>query len=249
LNDLGAFFTPVLYAFEERELILDLFEMTAGSRMMCNYMRFGGVARDLTPEFLERLKYFLDIFPAKVDEYERLLTGNEIFIARTKGVGILPPELAKQYSITGPILRGSGIQYDVRRAEPYGIYDRFEFDVPIRYNGDAYDRYMVRIEEMRQSHRILVQALRDLPPGEIRGKQPKVLKPPKGEAYGRIESPKGELGFYVASDGSSNPFRFKVRPPSFINLGVLSQLAVGHKVADAVVILGSFDIVMGEVDR
>src|SRR5581483_7621450 len=164
-------------------------------------------------------------------------------------VGILPPEMAKQFSITGPILRASGIQYDVRRAEPYGIYDRFEFDVPVRYNGDAYDRYLIRIEELRQSHRILVQALRDLPPGEIRGKQPKVLKPPKGEAYGRLEGPKGELGFYVVSDGTPTPYRFKIRAPSFINLGVLGQLAVGHKVADAVVILGSFDIVMGEVDR
>ncbi len=247
--DVGTWFTPLIYTFREREMILDMTLLCAGVRMNPSYVRFGGVARDLPPEFIDRLKYFLDIFPAKIDEYERLLTGNEIFTARTKGVGILPPELARAYSITGPMLRASGIQYDVRRAEPYGIYDRFEFDVPVRYNGDCFDRYMVRVEELRQSHRILTQALRDLPPGEIRGKQPKVLKPPKGEAYARLEGPKGELGFYIVSDGSPNPYRFKIRAPSFINLGVHSQLVVGHKVADAVVILGSFDIVMGEVDR
>jgi NADH:ubiquinone oxidoreductase subunit D len=185
----------------------------------------------------------------KIDEYESLLTNNEIFIARTKNIGMLPPELAKQFSVTGPIARASGIAYDVRRAEPYGIYDRFDWEVPVRYGGDSYDRYMVRIAEMRQSVRIVQQALRDIPDGEFRGRMPKVLRPPKGEAYARIESPKGEIGFYLVSDGSTSPFRFKVRAPSFINLTVLGQLTIGHKVADAVVILGSFDIVMGEVDR
>jgi NADH-quinone oxidoreductase subunit D len=247
--DVGTYFTPLLYTLREREAILDLLALPTGVRMNPSYIRYGGVARDAPPEFFRGLERFLRVFPSKIDEYERLLTANEVFRNRTIGVGMLPPEVAKAYSVTGPILRASGVNYDVRRAEPYGIYDRFEYDVPIRYNGDAYDRYMVRIEEMRQSHRILVQALRDLPAGEIRGKQPKVLKPPKGEAYGRLEGPKGELGFYVASDGSPNPYRFKIRAPSFINLGVLSQLAIGHKVADAVVILGSFDIVMGEVDR
>ncbi len=247
--DVGTWFTPLIYTFREREIILDLTALCAGVRMNPSYVRFGGVARDVPPEFIDMLRAFLEIFPSKIDEYERMLTGNEIFQARTRGVGVLPPELAKAYSVTGPILRGSGIQYDVRRAEPYGIYDRFDFDVPIRYGGDAFDRYMVRVEELRQSHRILEQALRDLPAGEIRSKQPKVLKPPVGEAYGRLEAPKGELGFYVVSDGSTTPFRYKVRAPSFINLGVLGQLAVGHKIADAVVILGSFDIVMGEVDR
>jgi len=247
--DVGTWFTPLIYAFREREMILDLTMLCAGVRMNPSYVRFGGVARDIPPEFIEKLRYFLDIFPDKISEYERLLTGNEIFLSRTKGIGILPPEMAKSHSITGPILRASGIPYDVRTAEPYGIYDRFSYDVPIRYNGDCFDRYMVRVEELRQSHRILVQALDGLPAGEIRGKQPKVLKPPKGEAYGRLESPKGELGFYIVSDGSPTPYRYKIRAPSFINLTALSQLIVGHKVADVVVILGSFDIVLGEVDR
>jgi NADH:ubiquinone oxidoreductase subunit D len=151
--------------------------------------------------------------------------------------------------VTGPILRASGVEYDVRRAEPYSIYDRFEWDVPVHYNGDCFDRYMVRLEEMRQSTRILQQAMDSIPEGDIRAKMPKVLKPPKGEAYARIEGPKGEIGFYLISDGTPNPYRYNVRPPSFVNLTCLAQIAVGHKLADAVVILGSFDIVMGEVDR
>jgi NADH-quinone oxidoreductase subunit D len=187
--------------------------------------------------------------PRKIDEYESLLTKNEIFLARTKGVGLLPPELAKQYSVTGPIIRASGVPYDVRRAEPYGIYDRFDWEVPVLYGGDAFDRYLLRIQEMRQSVHILQQALRDIPPGDIRGRMPKILRPPKADAYGRIGGPKGEIGFYLVSDGTTSPYRYKVRAPSFINLTVLGQLTIGHKVADAVVILGSFDIVMGEVDR
>src|SRR6266850_647105 len=170
-------------------------------------------------------------------------------LALPTGVGMIPPEVARAYSVTGPILRASGVDYDVRRAEPYSIYDRFEWDVPVRYNGDCYDRYMLRLMEMRQSTRILQQALDSIPEGDIRAKMPKVLKPPKGEAYARIEGPKGEIGFYLISDGTANPYRYNVRPPSFVNLTCLSQIAVGHKLADAVVILGSFDIVMGEVDR
>jgi NADH-quinone oxidoreductase subunit D len=247
--DVGTWFTPLVYAFREREEILDLFMLCAGVRMNPSYIRHGGVVRDLTPEFVDRAKQLIEKMQGKIDEYESLLTNNEIFIARTKNIGMLPPELAKQYSVTGPIARASGIAYDVRRAEPYGIYDRFDWEVPVRYGGDAYDRYMVRIAEMRQSVRIVQQALRDIPEGEFRGRMPKVLRPPKGEAYARIESPKGEIGFYLVSDGSTSPFRFKVRAPSFINLTVLGQLTIGHKVADAVVILGSFDIVMGEVDR
>jgi NADH:ubiquinone oxidoreductase subunit D len=247
--DVGTWFTPLVYCFREREVILDLFMLCAGVRMNPSYVRYGGVARDLSDEFIERAKAFVDEMPRKIDEYESLLTTNEIFKARTKGVGLLPPETAKQYSITGPILRASGVPYDVRRAEPYGIYDRFDWEVPVLFGGDAYDRYLIRIAEMRQSVHILQQALRDIPPGDIRGKLPKVLRPPKGDAYARIEGPKGEIGFYLVSDGSTTPYRYKVRAPSFINLTVLSQLTIGHKVADAVVILGSFDIVMGEVDR
>ncbi len=247
--DVGTWFTPLVYCFREREIILDLFMLCAGVRMNPSYIRFGGVARDLSDEFIERATAFAEMMPAKIDEYESLLSRNEIFLARTKGVGLLPPELAKQFSVTGPILRASGVPYDIRRAEPYGIYDRFDWEVPVLFGGDAYDRYMLRILELRQSVNILRQALRDIPPGDIRGRLPKILRPPKADAYGRIEGPKGEIGFYLVSDGSTSPYRYKVRAPSFINLTVLSQLTIGHKVADAVVILGSFDIVMGEVDR
>jgi NADH-quinone oxidoreductase subunit D len=247
--DVGTWFTPLVYCFREREEILDLFMTCAGVRMNPSYIRHGGVARDLSDEFLAHCQRFIDTMPEKIDEYETLLTRNEIFLARTKGIGMLPPELCKDYSVTGPIARASGIAYDVRRAEPYGIYDRFDYEVPVRFGGDAYDRYMVRVQEMRESVKIIRQALRDIPPGDIRGRMPKILRPPKGEAYARIEGPKGEIGFYLVSDGSTSPYRYKVRAPSYINLTVLSQLTIGHKVADAVVILGSFDIVMGEVDR
>ena len=247
--DVGTWFTPLIYTFREREEILDMFAMCAGVRMNPSYIRPGGVARDVTPEFVERARRFVARMPRKIDEYESLLTDSEIFRARTEGIGQLPPELAKAHSVTGPILRASGVAYDVRRAEPYGIYDRFDFNIPVRYNGDAYDRYMIRIAEMRESVKILEQALDGLPEGEIRARMGKVLRPPKGTAYARIEAPKGELGFYIVSDGSTVPYRYKVRAPSFINLTCLSEITVGHKVADAVVILGSFDIVMGEVDR
>jgi NADH-quinone oxidoreductase subunit D len=247
--DVGTYGTPLLYALRERESVLDLMSLPTGVRMNPSYIRYGGVARDAPPEFFPQLERFLRIFPSKIDEYEAILTANEVFRNRTINVGMIPPEVARAYSVTGPILRASGIDYDVRRAEPYSIYDRFDWDVPVRYNGDCFDRYMIRIQEMRQSTRILQQALDSIPEGDIRAKLPKVLKPPKGEAYARIEGPKGEIGFYLVSDGTANPYRYNVRPPSFINLTCLSQIAVGHKLADAVVILGSFDIVMGEVDR
>ena len=247
--DVGTYGTPLLYALREREAVLDLLSLPTGVRMNPSYIRYGGVARDAPPEFFGQLERFLRIFPSKIDEYEAILTENEVFRNRTIGVGMIPPEVARAYSVTGPILRASGIDYDVRRAEPYSIYDRFDRDVPVRYNGDCFDRYMIRVLEMRQSTRILQQALDAIPEGDIRAKLPKVLKPPKGEAYARIEGPKGEIGFYLISDGTPNPYRYNVRPPSFVNLTCLSQIAVGHKLADAVVILGSFDIVMGEVDR
>jgi NADH-quinone oxidoreductase subunit D len=247
--DVGTYGTPLLYALRERESVLDLLSLPTGVRMNPSYIRFGGVARDAPPEFFPQLERFLRIFPSKIDEYEAILTSNEVFRNRTIGVGMIPPTVARAYSVTGPILRASGVEYDVRRAEPYSIYDRFDWEVPVRYNGDCFDRYMIRVMEMRQSTRILQQALDLIPEGDIRAKMPKVLKPPKGEAYARIEGPKGEIGFYLISDGTPNPYRYNVRPPSFVNLTCLSQIAVGHKLADAVVILGSFDIVMGEVDR
>jgi NADH:ubiquinone oxidoreductase subunit D len=247
--DVGTFFTPLLYTFREREMVYDIFEMCCGARLTVSYIRYGGVSRDVPPNGVEAIRHFVEIMPEKIDEYEGLLTDNEIFIARTRNVGILPPELAVAYSVTGPVLRASGIPYDVRRAEPYSIYDRFDFDIPVRYNGDAYDRYMVRIAEMRQSVRIVEQALRDLPEGEIKAKLPRLFRPARGSAYTRTESPKGELGFYVQADGKVEPYRLHIRPPSFVNLNALAPLLIGHKVADVVVILGSIDIVMGEVDR
>jgi len=251
LNDLGAYFTPILYAIEERELILDVFEAVAGSRMMCNYFRFGGVARDLPEGILEQIrKIAFDRLPPKIDELDLYLTNNEIIRSRTEGVGVLTPEQAIAYSAAGPVLRASGVPYDIRRADPYGIYDRFDFDVVVRYHGDAYDRYLVRIEEMRQSVRIIQQAVKDLPGGPIQESKPQYqVRVPAGEAYGRVEGPKGELGFYVVANGKPNPWRYHVRAPSFINLTPYELMCVGNKVADTVAILGSIDIVLGEVDR
>ncbi len=251
LNDLGAFFTPVLYAFEERELILDIFEAVSGSRMMCNYFRFGGVARDFPEGTLEKAKELVyERLPRKIDDLDRYLTRNEIIRTRCEGVGVLTDEQAISLSMTGPILRASGVPYDIRRADPYSIYDRMEFDVAVRYHGDIYDRYMVRLDEIRQSIRILKQALRDIPEGPIlAGKAQWQVRVPAGESYGRVEGPKGELGFYVVSNGKANPVRYHVRAPSFINLTSLAAMSRGGKVADVVVVLGSIDIVLGEVDR
>jgi NADH:ubiquinone oxidoreductase subunit D len=248
-SDTGAFFTPMMYSFAAREKILDIYDMACGARMTVSYIRYGGVSRDLTEEAVDRIRKFIPEMDRATDEVEAMLTGNEIFKARTQGIGVLPADVALAHSMTGPMLRGSGIAYDIRRAEPYSVYDRFSFDIPTRQGGDCYDRYMVRIAEMRQTRRILEQAIKDLPGGPSMGKVPKVFRPAKGYAYARTESPKGEIGFYIESDGKVEPYRFHIRAPSFINLGVLSQLVVGHKVADAVVILGSIDIVMGEVDR
>jgi NADH:ubiquinone oxidoreductase subunit D len=251
-SDLGAFFTPILYGIEERELILDIFEAASGSRMMCNYMRFGGVMRDLPDGWLDKCQYLVnERMPRVTDELESYLLGNEIFLARAKKVGILPRDVAINYSTAGPVLRASGVKYDVRRAEPYSIYDRFEFDVAVRNHGDVYDRYLIRLDEMRQAVRILQQALQQIPEtGEIQaGKKQYQTRVPAGQAYGRVEGPKGELGFYVVSDGSPNPYRYHIRAPSFINLTALGPMCVGQKVADVVIILGSIDIVLGETDR
>jgi NADH-quinone oxidoreductase subunit D/NADH-quinone oxidoreductase subunit C/D len=251
LNDLGAYFTPVMYCFNERELILDVFEAVSGSRMMCNYFRFGGVARDLTDETFAMVKELVtERLPRKLDELERFLVMNEIVQARSIGVGVLTAEQAVGLSAAGPVLRASGVPYDVRRAEPYSIYDRLEFDVCVRQHGDIYDRYLIRFDEMRQSLRILQQIVRDLPSGEIQtGKPQYQVRVPAGESYGRVENPKGELGFYLVSNGKPSPYRYHVRSPSFINLTSLAQMCRGQKIADAVVILGSIDIVLGEVDR
>jgi NADH-quinone oxidoreductase subunit D len=250
-NDLGTSFTPLLYAFREREKILDLFESLSGSRMMCNYQRFGGCRVDPTPEWLATVHQLVNGFPRFLDEFEELLTGNEIMLARTQGVGCLPRELAVSAGITGPMLRASGVDYDLRKVDGYGFYPRFDFRVPLGEHGDTYDRYMMRILEMRESVKILQQALRDLPAGPIMDPKAKIrgFRPKPGEAYGRIEGPKGEIGFYLISDGSPNPYRYRIRPPSFVNLTVLEDMCLGHTIADAVVILGSIDIVLGEVDR
>lgn len=256
LNDLGAFFTPVLYAFREREKILDIFEEVAGSRMMCNYLRFGGVKRDVPDTILERIRTIVKNFPKFLEEFEVLLSKNEILCMRCQNVGVLKPDLAVSASITGPMLRASGVNYDIRKVDGYSLYNRFQFRVPLGKKGDVYDRYYVRILEMHESVNILEQALKEIPAGETIAKKwalylksPRNFKPPVGEAYGRVEAPKGELGFYVVSDGTPQPWRYHVRAPSFINLTVLEDLCIGHKVADAIIILGSVDIVLGEVDH
>ena len=251
LNDLGAMFTPMLYALEERELLLDIFEAVSGSRMMCNYFRFGGVARDLPEGTIQKIKdLFFERLPRKIDEIDRFLSENEIILSRGIGQGVLTAEDAIKYSAAGPLLRASGIPYDVRRAEPYSIYDRFEFDVAVRKNGDIYDRLIVRFDEIRQSIRIVQQAVKQLPDGPVMALKPMYqVRVPPGEAYGRVEGPKGELGFYVISNGKPTPWRYHVRAPSFINLTAFGPMCKGQKVADVVAVLGSIDIVLGEVDR
>jgi NADH-quinone oxidoreductase subunit D len=248
-NDTGAWQTPVMWAFREREKILDLFEMTCGARLTCNYMRIGGVAFDLPKGFEEKARKVANDFGPFIDEMENLLSGNEIFIARTKGVGQLSPETATNASLCGPMLRGSGIAWDIRKADPYCGYEQYDFDIPIGYRGDSYDRFIVRLEEMRQSVKIIKQALDGLPGGPHSTQVPLALRPPAGEAYARVEGPRGELGYYVVSDEGPSPYRFHIRPPSFINLSALREMTVGGTVADAIVVLGSIDIVVGEIDR
>lgn len=269
LNDLGALQTPALYAIEEREMILDLFEAASGARLMCNYMRFGGIVRDLPQGWLEQARYIIfERLPRALDQLDDLLSGNEIVRARGKGVGYLSAQDLLSLSVSGPMIRAAGVPYDIRRAEPYGIYDRFEFDIPTLPNSDIYDRYYIRLLESRESVRILQQAIRDIPGGEVTGppayasatlsegveqilggKGGYMLRPPEGEIYSRIEAPKGELGFYLVSDGKPNPWRYHIRAPSYINLNALGPMCVGYKVADAIVVLGAIDIVLGEVDR
>lgn len=248
--DIGAV-TPFLYAFRERERILDLFEMVCGARLTYNYFRIGGVSRDLPEGFVDRTKEFLNYFKPKLKEYDDLLSFNVIFLERTKKIGILLKEKAIDYACSGPVLRGSGIKWDLRVDEPYSIYSEFEFDVPTGKTGDSFDRYYVRLLEMRESCKIIEQALLLLSPGEIVAKIPRVIKPPAGEVFVRTEAPRGELGFYIVSDGSTKPYRVKVRSSCFVNLSSFPEMVNGrgYLVADLMPILGSIDIVLGEVDR
>jgi NADH-quinone oxidoreductase subunit D len=248
-NDTGAWQTPVMWAFREREKVLDIFEMTSGARLTCNYMRIGGVAFDLRPGFEELVRAVLKDFPPFIDEMEGILVTNEIFLARTRGIGALTPEMATNSSLSGPMLRGSGIAWDIRKADPYCGYEKYDFDIPIGYQGDSFDRFIVRLAEMRESVKIIRQALDGLPGGPHSTQVPLALRPPAGEAYARVEGPRGELGYYVVSDEGPSPYRFHIRPPSFINLSALREMTVGGTVADAIVVLGSIDIVVGEIDR
>ncbi len=250
-NELGAMMTPMLYAFTEREHVLDLFEAVAGSRLMVNYFRFGGVRRDLPEGWLGQCSKVVERLERKIDEFDFLLTDNEIFVSRTRGVSAMTWQEMVNLGVSGPMLRSAGLAYDIRRVEPYSIYDSFDFNVPTFQTGDLYDRYRQRIAETRESTKILKQALSRIPAnGAIQaGKKPWNPKVPAGEAYGRVEHPKGELGFYLVSDGGTNPYRYHVRSPCFVNLGALEAMSVGHLLADLIVILGSVDTTMGEVDR
>jgi NADH-quinone oxidoreductase subunit D len=246
--DIGAM-TPLFYCFREREQILNIYENYCGARLTTHAFRIGGLQYETYEGFEQQAKDFCDYFLPKVDEYEALLTTNRIWVGRTKGVGVLTIEDCKDLGVTGPMIRASGLKWDIRKAMPYSGYENFEFDIPTGENGDTYDRYLVRMQEMRQSVRIIRQAAERLPAGPIMAKVPKVIKPPVGEVYHSIEAPKGELGYLVVSDGSTQPYRVRVRPPSFVNLQALDKMVRGALVADVVAIIGTIDIVLGEVDR
>ncbi len=251
LSEMGAMLTPFIYAFTEREHVLDLWEEASGARMMVNYYRFGGVARDVTDDWLKRCRKVADRLERKIDDFESLLTDNEILISRCRGVAAMTWQEMASYGVTGPMIRSAGLKYDIRKVEPYSIYDTFDFDVPTHETGDLYDRYRQRIAEARESVKILKQALDRIPArGEIQsGKKAWNPKVPAGELYSRVEHPKGEYGFYLVSDGGTNPYRYHVRSSCFVNLGALEAMSVGHLLADAIVILGTIDTTMGEVDR
>ncbi|MFM8550998.1 MAG: NADH dehydrogenase (quinone) subunit D [Nitrospiraceae bacterium] len=271
--DIGAM-TVFFWTFREREVLLDLFEKLCGARLTLNYFRIGGVDSDFTPDLVERLRAFLKDFPAHIEEYETLLQTNRIWVARTKDVAVISAEDAINFGLTGPVLRASGVAYDIRKLEPYGAYDKVEWEVPIGKNGDTYDRYWVRMEELRQSSRIIAQCLDQLPEGPIVADAPKIIpppkahvmrdmeslihhfiiftqgfKPPKGETYCATEAPKGELGFFIISDGSPRPYRMKIRAPSFVHMGAFDHMARGYLISDIITIFGTYDIVMGECDR
>ena len=251
--DIGAM-TPFLFCFRDREKILSLFEMTCGARLLYNYIWVGGLSHDLHPDFVRQTRDFVTYFKPKIKELNDLLTYNKIFIDRTANVGILPLDTAINFGISGPMLRGSGLKWDLRKDDPYSVYHKFDFDIPVGEGkvgtvGDCWDRYYVRVLEMGESLKIIEQALDQLPEGDVSSAIPKRIKPPVGQVYARVENPRGELGYFIISDGSVNPFRVKVRAPSFVNLGVMDVLCRGHMVADIIAILGSVDIVLGEVDR
>ena len=241
--------TPILYGFRDREKIQSVFESVSGARMMHNYIRIGGVKEDLPPEFEDKLYSVVNELDRAIEECDELLTQNETFLARTKNVSCLSIEDAVNFGVTGPILRSTGLIEDVRISEPYGIYDRFDFGIPIGSTGDCWDRYYVRMLEMRESLSIIKQAMKQMEPGEVQAKMRRIVRPPEGECFVRTESPRGDLGVFLVSDGSQNPYRVKVRAPSFANLQAIKHMLEGVYVADAVVILGSLDIVLGEVDR
>jgi NADH-quinone oxidoreductase subunit C/D len=271
--DIGAM-TVFFWTFREREILLDMFEKLCGARLTLNYYRIGGVDSDFTPDLVQRLKSFLDTFSEKVHEYDSLIASNRIWLGRTKNVAVISAEDAINFGCTGPVLRGSGVAYDIRKFEPYGAYDKVEWEVPIGKNGDTYDRYWIRMEEMRQSARIIKQCLEQMPPGPIMADVPQYIpppkplvmrdmeslihhfiiftqgfKPPKGETYCATEAPKGELGFFIVSDGSARPYRLKIRSPSFVHMGAFDHMARGYLISDIITIFGTYDIVMGECDR
>ena len=271
--DIGAM-TVFFWTFRERETLLDMFEQLCGARLTLNYYRIGGVDSDFTPELVQRLKTFLETFPQKVSEYDALIASNRIWIGRTKYIAVISGEDAINYGLTGPSLRGSGVAYDVRKMEPYGVYHKVDWEVPVGKNGDTYDRYWVRMEEMRQSARIILQCLDQLPQGPIIADVPQYIpppkqnvmrdmeslihhfiiftqgfKPPKAETYCATEAPKGELGFFIISDGSPRPYRLKIRSPSFVHMGAFDHMARGYLISDVITIFGTYDVVMGECDR
>ena len=246
--DIGAI-TPVFYCLREREEVLKIFENYCGARLTTHAFRIGGLQYETYDGFEKECAAFCDWFDPKVDEYEELLTNNRIWVGRLQDVGVLSAAECKEYGVTGPVLRASGVKWDLRKAQPYSGYEKYDFEIPTRENGDTYDRYVVRMQEMRQSARIIRQAVASIPAGPIMAKVPKVIKPPVGEAYVSIEAPKGELGYYVVSDGSTQPYRVRVRPPSFVNLQALDRMVRGGLVADVVAVIGTLDIVLGEVDR
>ena len=250
-TDVGVFATPFMYGFREREGIQQVFESVSGARMMHGYFRVGGVASDVPEDFMPRMGALLGNLKRGLEECDRLLTYNEIFLERTRGIGAISPEEAIDYGMSGPVLRATGVPQDVRATEPYQVYDRFDFEIPLGQNGDCWDRYWVRIEEMRQSISIIEQALAMMPEGSIQAPVAKFgfVKPPVGDAYVRAENPRGDFGVYLVSDGKDRPYRVKIRTPSFCNLMALRRLVQNAWIADAVAILGSLDIVLGEVDR
>ena len=272
--DIGAM-TVFLYAFREREEILDMFEVATGQRMTSSWIRIGGLRADMPEDFFVRLKSFIERFDANVDTYENLLTNNRIWKMRTIGIGFLDAEETQAYGTSGPLMRAAGVDFDLRRDEPYGIYDRFKWEIPVQPEGDTYARYKVRMKELRESNKILIQALEQMPAtGDVMTDDPRVALPahedvyermealirrfyivskgfkaPKGETYQGIEAPKGELGFYLVSEGEERPYRMKIRAPSYVNLGALNKMAKGHMLADLVAIIGTNDVVLGEIDR